>query len=241
MAEELLVDSRIDDGQRLIDQLLADGFEITGAFWAKEDEGRWSLYFASPAFNDKKPGESFPAVYDSLSKVPGSTIELGLDIRLVNDRNPIAQDAIKIAGHPSPKDPIRYRGTRLGTLPIEDAYIYPRPAIPLRQAFTIFYVRQGESNEWSATTRKEELHRGLRLKGFVSSAHGPGDKMEDHKFVTIHVWVEVTPSLDERTIAANPVIQRTLVDQAQSLADEVLRKDYPGATIHHHDMALAPT
>ena len=38
MAAELLVDSRIDDGERVVDQLIRDNFEVTVAFWVKPGE-----------------------------------------------------------------------------------------------------------------------------------------------------------------------------------------------------------
>jgi hypothetical protein len=242
MAQELLVDDQIYDGQKIIDQFLADGLDVAVAFWAESNEGLWRLYIASPRFDDKKPGEAARTVYESVSKVPDLTIEPALDIRLINDRNPIAQDAVKIAGRQGKEEGIRYRGTRLGDLAIEDAYIYPRPAVPLRQSFTISYVRQGNSNEWLATTRKGELYRMVRPKGVVSysTALYEGEKPEDQRFALIHVLVEIDPSLDERTIAANPIILSHLVEQAQSLADGMFRRRHPEATIHHHDTALAP-
>jgi hypothetical protein len=241
MAEELLVDDQIDGGQMAIDRLLEDGFDVTVAFWIKTDEGFWRLHIASPAFDDRKPGENSIKVRESLRKVQDPQVQFW-PIYLISDQNPAARDALKIAGRPGKKEGIRYRGTRLGDLPIEEAYIYPRPAVPLRQSFTISYVRQGESNEWLVTTRKGELYRGVRPKGAVSysTALYEGEKPGDQKFAIIHVLVEVDPSIDERTIAANPVILSHLVEQAQSLADGMFKQRHPEATIHHHDTTLAP-
>jgi hypothetical protein len=239
MAEESLVDDQIDGGQMAIDQLLEDGFDVPVAFWIKTDEGFWRLHIASPSFDDRLPGENSLKVYESLRKVPDPEVRFW-PIYLINDQNPAARAALKIAGRPGKKEGIRYQGTRLGDLPIEEAYIYPRPAVPLRQDFMVSYVRQGRSNEWSATVRTGPLHRWVRHSGVVSTAYGPGDKPEDAGFVLIHVWIEIDPSLDERRIAANPIILTTLVDQARTLADEIFKGQYPEATIHHHDMALAP-
>jgi hypothetical protein len=238
MAQDLLVDDLIADGQRLIDQLLADGFDVTVALWAKDDEGPWLLYLASPAFNDKKPGESFPAVYNSLSKVPDSTVELGLDIRLINDRNPIAREAARIAGHPGKKEGIRYRGTRLADLPIEEAYVYPKPEIPVRQAFIITYKRQNDTNQWSATTRREEYRRTLRPSGAVSYSEAQWLGGKEKNFAHVYVLVEVDPLLDERTIANNPVILITLAEQARAMADEMFESKHPGATIQHQNLVM---
>lgn len=239
MAEELLVDDQIDNGQAIIDRLLADGHDVTTAFWIKNDEGLWRMYLASPSFDERKPGETYLSIRDSLAKVPDEEARFW-PLNLINDQNPIARDALKIAGRPGKKEGIRYRGPRLGDLAIEEAYIYPRPAVPLRQEFEISYMRRGESDEWSATTRKGQLYRGLRHKGFVSSAHGPGEKSQDHRFALVDVWIEVDPSLDEPTIAAHPTLATTLTDQARSLADAIFKRTYPKAVIHHQDMALTP-
>ena len=156
-----------------------------------------------------------------------------LDIDLINDQNPMARDALKIAGRPGKKEGIRYRGPRLGDLPIEEAYIYPKPAIPLRQSFTITYERQSETNQWLATTRKRELSSlgastkercpTRRLNGWVT-------RKGREDFAPIHVLVEVDPSLDERTIATNPVILDDLLEQARSMADEMFKEKHPDAS-----------
>ncbi len=241
MDQKMLVDDQIDDGQRIIDQFLADGLDVSVAFWVKPDERSWTLYIASPGFRDRERVEASRTVYDSASKVPDLTIQPGLDIRVIDARDAIARDAVRLAGRKGKKGPIRYRGTRLGDFPIVRAYIYPRPAVPLRQSFTISYERQGESDEWAATTEKGPLHRWLRPKGVVSYAtHGPGDDPDDEQLATILVLVEVEPRLDERTIAINPALATMLADQARSLADGIFKKKHPEAAIHHHDMALAP-
>jgi hypothetical protein len=242
MAQEILVDDQIDDGQRIIDQFLADGLDVSVAFWVKPDNRKlWSLYIASPGFNDKERVEADRAVYDSFSKVSDLAIRPFLDIEVIDDRMAIAQDAIRIAGRKGKKGAIRYRGMRLGDLGIARAYIYPRPAVPLRQSFTITYERQEDSNEWVATAQRGPLHRWVRPKGVVSYAtHGPGDDPDDEQLAMILVLVEVEPRLDERTIATNPALSSMLVDQARSLADAMFKKKHPDVTIQHHDMALAP-
>lgn len=240
MDQRILVDDQIDDGQRIIDQFLADGLDVSVAFWAKRDEGSWTLYVASPGFDDRERVEASRVVWDSLSKVPDPTILPGLNIRVIDDQDAIARDAVRIAGRKGKKGPIRYRGVRLGDLGIAKAYIYPRPAVPLRQSFTISYERQEGSNEWEATTRRGPLHRWVRPKGILSYAtHGPGDDPDDEQLATILVLLEVEPRLDERAIATNPALSTMLADQARSLAETVFRKKHPEATIHH-EPALAP-
>jgi hypothetical protein len=135
MAAELLVDSRIEDGQRLVDQLLRDNFKVTVAFWAKREEySPWHLYIASPAVGAENPGDAYPVLYASLSKLPDIAVQLS-EIRLINDESPIARDAIRLRLQYPERMPTRFPGKRLGDLSIEEAYVY---ALPSKKEVTIY-------------------------------------------------------------------------------------------------------
>jgi hypothetical protein len=124
MAAELLVANQIEDGKKIIDQLVRDGFEVTVAFWVKTEEGLWRLYIASPSVDNQRPGKAAPALYDSLRKIPDSSVQFS-EIRLINAANPMAQDAVALRNHPA-IIPNEYPGKRLGHLAIEESFIYPR-------------------------------------------------------------------------------------------------------------------
>jgi hypothetical protein len=48
MDTELLVDNRIEDGQKLLAELLKAGFDVNVAFWVRtSEEGLWFLYIGS--------------------------------------------------------------------------------------------------------------------------------------------------------------------------------------------------
>jgi hypothetical protein len=207
------------------------------ALWVKDDEGSWRLYIASPTFDDRKPGENYLSVRDSLGKVPEPTVQ-PWSIILVNDENPMARDAARIAGRPGKKEAICYRGPRLGDVPIEEAYIYPKPVIPVRQSFIITYKREGDSNRWLATTKKDQLYRSLRPTGAVSYSEAQWLGGGPDRVAHIYVLVEVDPLLDEKTIATNPVILMTLAEQARSMADEMFAKKNPGAIIEHQNLVM---
>ena|SRR5208337_825455 len=67
MDTELLVECQFDDGQRLVDQLIRDDFEISVAFWLKtSEEGLWHLYIASPFVDEERLGVAYRMVYASL-------------------------------------------------------------------------------------------------------------------------------------------------------------------------------
>ncbi|MGD0896911.1 MAG: hypothetical protein ABR915_03685 [Thermoguttaceae bacterium] len=126
MDTELLVDNRIDDGRGLIAWLVHDGFDVAVAFWAKtSEEGLWFLYLGSTSIEVEKLGSAYSTVYACLRRLPGASLSLS-EIKLVHAQNPIARDAIAVRDRVSTRIPIRYQGKRLGNLPIEEAYIYPR-------------------------------------------------------------------------------------------------------------------
>jgi hypothetical protein len=237
MDTELLVEGQIDDGQRLIEQLVRDGFEVSAAFWVKtSEEGLWHLYIASPSVGAEKLGESYRKVYASLNKVSDSWVSPS-DIKLVNDMNPIAQDAIEVRDRQPAKIPTRYHGKRLGSLPINEAYIYP-PSTPekvwVRLSYRVTYYRVGKTNNWRAKTESGGLLRGVRAKGAISysTALREGEAPEDANFAIVSVFLEVDPQFDEQDLE-HPDVRQAMAEQARAMADEMFRSRYPEAIIEH--------
>jgi len=79
---------------------------------------------------------------------------------LVNDRNPIVQEAVEVRDRDSARTPTRYRGKRLGGLSITEAYIYPPPRSnfkgfdEIKKRFPsaeIFWVRIGNTGDLLGT------------------------------------------------------------------------------------------
>ncbi len=131
MDTELLVDDRIDDGRKLIAELVRDGFDVTAAFWIKtSEEGLWRLYIVSKAVDTAKIGQAYLPVYACLSRIPDPCISIS-DIKLVNSTNPIARDAIAVRDRYPGRIPSRFQGKRLGDLAIDEAYIYPAASAPM--------------------------------------------------------------------------------------------------------------
>lgn len=118
-----LVEEQIDEGKHLLDQLNDVGFDVTIAFWVlTSEEALWFIYIASPVIDSEGPATAFRKVYAEAAKCQFRWISRS-DIKLVGARNPIAVDAIE---HQSPILPTRYVGRKLGSLIIEEAYIYPK-------------------------------------------------------------------------------------------------------------------
>jgi hypothetical protein len=127
MDQELLVDSKIEDGRRLISQLAADGLAVSAAFWVRTaEEGLHHFYIALPQISAEKIGEAYGRLYTSLSKIPGSELTLS-EIRLVGPDNPLAQAVLEIQRHYPGRVATWMRSERLGREPVDKVYIYPVP------------------------------------------------------------------------------------------------------------------
>jgi hypothetical protein len=129
MDQSSLVDRRIDDGERLIQQLLRDNFDVTVAFWLKtSEEDWWHLYIGSKMVDERGPIQAYRALQESLQKLSGTTVSL-TDVKLIGAANPITTDVLKIQKRQSGKGPIRFGGTHFGGITVEEALIYPPPPI----------------------------------------------------------------------------------------------------------------
>ena len=124
MDQDVLVDDRIDGGRGLIGALIRDGFDVTIAFWVKtEEEGLWYLYLGSMSLGSMTLAEAYRKVYAALDRVAPGKIRLS-EVKLVDPTNPIASAAFELrSGLPGLAKFFRHR--RLGSLSVEEAYIYP--------------------------------------------------------------------------------------------------------------------
>jgi hypothetical protein len=85
------------------------------------------------------------------------------EIKLISPNNPIARDVLEIQRRYPARIATRSRRPQLGDIAIEEVYIYPPPEperVWVRQSFRVIYYRQGETNNWRATTERGELFTG---------------------------------------------------------------------------------
>ena len=118
-----LVDHRIDDGNRFIDELRQSNFDVSAAFWAlTSEEGLWYLYIASPVVDTDGLSAAFRKVYSVLAQSQVRWVSRS-DIKLIGNDNPIAKDAI---AYRAEKLRTIFHGRMLGNLTVEEAVIYPQ-------------------------------------------------------------------------------------------------------------------
>lgn len=126
MDTELLVDNRIEDGQKLVAELVLAGFDVSVAFWGKtSEEGLWFLYIGSTSVEPSKIGDAYRTLYACLSKIPDPSMGMS-EVKLIEATNPIAKDAMAARDRQPGRLPVRFQGRRLGNLSIDEAHIYPR-------------------------------------------------------------------------------------------------------------------
>ena len=78
-----LVETQIDDGQRLLDQLSDKDFVVKAACWVKPvEEDRWSLYLATPTVDEKGAAAAYRQVFGVLRSLGDAWIT-DSDIKLV--------------------------------------------------------------------------------------------------------------------------------------------------------------
>jgi hypothetical protein len=148
MDTDLLVE-KIEDGERLIRQLIRDQFDVEVAFWAKgTEEDLWRLYVASRYVRINKSNEAFRTLYVSMGKITACSVLLS-DITLLSDQDPIARDAVTLRDRHPNKEPMRFQGKRLGNSTPVELCIYPR-RLPMK-------VRHTSDGQWQVLISEPDL------------------------------------------------------------------------------------
>jgi hypothetical protein len=117
---ELLVDNRIEDGQKLVAELILAGFDVSVAFWVRtSEEGLWFLYIGSTSVEPSKIGDAYRTLYACLSKIPDPAVSVS-DVKLIQASDPIAKAAIAARDRQPGRLPVRFQGKPSGSLSIEE-------------------------------------------------------------------------------------------------------------------------
>jgi hypothetical protein len=121
-----LVESQIDDGQRLVEKLTQDGFEVTAAGWIKTiDDGQWFLYIASPVVDKQGPFRTYRRVHTLVRHMPQPFWVHPFDVKLIGPTEPIAEAMQAIQRRYPTRCPIQLGETQMGDVSIDGACIYP--------------------------------------------------------------------------------------------------------------------
>ncbi len=135
MDKDTLLSEQIESGERLIEALAKDGFDVGVAFWAKpEEDGKWYLYLASSTVDDKGPAPAYHFVLGTLRKMPEVWID-PFEIKVLGLTDSLAQAACAMikpslpdspyAAHHPRRFPTRFGGSTLAGVSMDGGYIYP--------------------------------------------------------------------------------------------------------------------
>ena len=136
MGQDTLVREQLENGRKLIDSVIAEGFDVDLAFWIKETEAdNWFLYLSSPFVDQQGLFASYMLVQAVIRRMPELDIDPS-EVRVVslNDSRSVeAREAIRYRMEhglfPLPNAPIsqrvsRFGGVSLGGRSINGGYIY---------------------------------------------------------------------------------------------------------------------
>ncbi len=129
-----LVEHVIQDGQKLVDRLIQEGFPVIAAGWIKVSESsQWHLYIISPVVENEGRNKGYRRVHAVVRQMQAedSWIE-PLDVKLMDPTDPVAEALTKMQRRPASHIPLRFGGVVLGGLSIDGAFIYPPIAAPTK-------------------------------------------------------------------------------------------------------------
>lgn len=130
MVAQSLVDSKIDAGRRLIEELDLSDFRVDAALWLfREESANWRLILASPLFDSHGPKETYRRLQNILAKLDYGPHDqskvIGLsEIQVASPKDELIQ-LLRVALRTGPTlSGIRFTGNTINGVFIDDAYIY---------------------------------------------------------------------------------------------------------------------
>jgi hypothetical protein len=123
--QSTLVEDQIDDGRRFVERFAADGNPVRAAFWVKTaEEGIWFLYVVTDIVDSVGPAAAYRAVHASLQKLGQSWVSSS-EVKVISPTNPIARDVLAVMARYPGRLATRFGGKTLGSMAVEQTYIYP--------------------------------------------------------------------------------------------------------------------
>ncbi len=124
MDQATLVDKQIEEGGQVIAELHRCGFDVTAACWLKSSEdSQWFFYIASTEVDRVGLVAAYRVVYLTIQRMQHLWLD-PFEVKLIGGNNPIAKDIVDFQKRYPARIPTRFRGTRLGAVSVDEAYIY---------------------------------------------------------------------------------------------------------------------
>ncbi len=92
-----LVRELFDDGQKLLERLTQEGFEVTAGFWLRPvEDGGWLFYIASPTVERDGLSPAYQRLHTIIRGMPQPFWIDPLEVKLIGETNPITKDVLAI-------------------------------------------------------------------------------------------------------------------------------------------------
>ena len=127
MAKTALVESDIEDGRKLLDELkkIDPHFLVRSAFWLYRPETfDWRLFIATPLVDQRGPAVTYTDVQGALRSLAKPFWISMQDISVVSPSDKLVKLMNKAVQVPRGVSGVRFARTRVDDTYIEDAYIY---------------------------------------------------------------------------------------------------------------------
>ena len=127
MVKTSLVDSDIEDGRKLLDELkrIDPHFLVQAAFWFYRPEVfEWRLFIATPLVDQRGPASAYTDIQGALRSLAKPSWISMQDISAVSPNDKLVKVIKKAVKIPNGAKGIRFARTRVDDIYIEDAYVY---------------------------------------------------------------------------------------------------------------------
>ena len=124
MDQGSLVESQIEDAKTFAELLARESFDVSAFLWVKSaDNGDWSLYVVSDVVDREGLTSAYRKIHGPMLRLNSPWLTLS-DVRLIGKETTFAKDVFDISHRP-PLKPTIYGGSKLGSISIDQAYVYP--------------------------------------------------------------------------------------------------------------------
>jgi len=119
-----LVESRIADGQFLLEKLVASGFDVSAAAWVKTaSDEKWALYVVSKAVDELGLREAYGKANAVIRQLSDPRVS-ALNVSLVFTETPVGRHLREIVKRYDGNLPVHKELLRLGDVAALEVYIY---------------------------------------------------------------------------------------------------------------------
>jgi hypothetical protein len=123
MDTPVLIEDRIADGQRFLEQLVRDDVPFSGAFWLlPHEDASWHFHLALPLAWIQR-GDAYRRVFAGLTRLEPCAV-LPSDMILISDEEPLVRAILELRQRWPERWPGRIRGVHLEGFTHTEIYLY---------------------------------------------------------------------------------------------------------------------